>query len=126
MEKRLSLEKVTALLQAAEKIKSARNVRDDGNVSVKPDALTMLHDTMQVVCEYLPDTHRNSFNNALRNCHQYCGTYKNLKSHIRELDSQNPNFDNVAKTIKVIIPMLGNRQKAPVIKILNVIEALRS
>jgi hypothetical protein len=126
MEKKLSIEKVTALLQAVEKIKSARDVREGGNVSVRPDTISMLHDAMQIVCEYLPDTHKNNFSNALKSSHHYCGTYKNLKSHIRELDGQNPDFDNISKTVKVIMPMLDNRQKAPINKILNVLEALRN
>lgn len=128
MNNKLTLEKVTMLLQAAERIKSARNLetRDDGSVSVRTDSLSMIHDTMHIICEYLPEIHRIPFNNALKNSHRYCGTYRDLKKHLREMGGQNPDFENITKTLKVIMPMLETRQRTPMNKVINVLEALHN
>lgn len=127
MEKELSLEKVTSLLLAAQKIRAAResNVREDGNMAVKVDSLSLIRDTMQIISEYIPVTHRANFSNALRAGHHYCGAYKNLKSHFREAGNQSPDLNLLLGALRAIMPILENRHRAPISKVMNILEAIQ-
>jgi|AGTN01.2.fsa_nt_gi hypothetical protein len=90
MANKLSLENITMLLQAADKIRTAwkPELRGDGGVAVTPDRLTMIKDAMELVSGFVPEDRRLPFNNALKSCNHYCNSYcslkKAFKGHQRE------------------------------------------
>jgi len=128
MNNKLSLENITMLLQAADKIRNAGNpeLRGDDSISVSPDKLSKIKETMQIISGYLPETHRLPFNNALISCNRYCSTYCSLKKHLRGLKGQKPDVNHILSTLKVVMPMLENKQTAPLRKAVSIIEAMRN
>jgi hypothetical protein len=127
MDNKLSLEKITMLLQAADKIRNAGNLefREEGGVSVSPDKLSRIRDTMQLISGFLPETHRLSFNNALKSCNLYSNSYCTLKKHLRNLKGQDPDVNHILSTLKVVMPMLENQQTVPLRKAVSIIEVMR-
>lgn len=126
MENNLSLEKVTALLTAADKIRTASSAHREGGVSANRGITSMIGDALQIVSDFVPEPHKRPFNNALKSCGQYCGTYCSLKRHFREMRGQTLGIEHVAKTLKVVMPMLENKHKIPITKVLNALEALQN
>jgi len=127
MDNKLSLEKITMLLQAADKIRNAGSpeFREEGGVSVTPDKLLRIRDTMQLISGFLPETHRLNFNNALKSCNRYSSSYCTLKKHLRNLKGQNPDINHILSTIKVVMPMLESQQTVPLRKAVSIIEVMR-
>ena len=126
MEEKISLENITKLLLAADKIRNLRKegLREGDDVSVKPDKLSMLRETLQIVSEYVPETRKRSFGHALKSSNHYCGNYCDLKRHFREMKGQKLEFNHVLKTMKAIMPMLENNHRASLGKAVSVLEAL--
>ncbi len=127
MDNKLSLEKITTLLQAADKIRNTANSpsRGEDDVSVSLDRMSRIKDTLEVISGFLPEAHRLPFSNALHSCDRYCGTYCSLKNHLRGLKGQEPDLNHVLSTLKVVMPMLETSQMVPVRKAVSVLEALR-
>lgn len=128
MESKLSLENITMLLRAADKIRKAGSpeLREGDSVLVRPEKLSMIRDTMQIISGYLPETHKLPFKNALKSCDRYCSTYRNLKKHLREINVQEPDVSHVLTTLKVIMPMLENQQMIPLRKAVSILEAMQN
>lgn len=127
MENKLSLENITMLLQAADKIRTAWNpeLRGDDGVSVTPDRLTIIKDAMQLVSGIVPEGRRLPFNNALRSCNHYCNSYCSLKKHLRGIKGKDPDIGHILSTLKVVMPMLQSHQTVPLRKAVSIIEAIR-
>ena len=127
MDNKLSLENITMLLQAADKIRNLRSdLRRQDTLSVSLGKLSMIQEAMQIVSGYLPETHRLPFNNALKLSNNYCGTYCSLKKHMREIAGQKPDVGHVLSTLKVVMPMLENQNRVPLRKVVSILEAMRS
>lgn len=128
MKNKLTLENITALLEAADKIRNAWDpqLRSDDNMSVSPDKLSRIKDTMQLISGFVPEKQKVPFNNALKSCNQYCSSYCSLKRHLRSIKGQDPDVAHILSTLKVVMPMLQNNQKVPLRKAVSVIEAIRS
>lgn len=128
MDSKLSLENITMLLQAVDKIRNVRNpeLRGQDALSVSPGKLSTIQETMQIVSGYIPENHRLPFNNALKLCTRYCGTYCSLKKHLREISGQTPDIGHVLSTLKAVMPMLENQKKVPLRKVVSILEAMRN
>lgn len=128
MDNKLSLENITMMLQAADKIRNTGNpeLRGEGSVSVSPDRLTKIRDTLELISGFVPETHKHPFNNALKSCDRYCGTYCSLKNHFRNLKGQQPDISHILSTLKAVMPMLENQQTVPLRKVVSIIEAIRN
>ncbi|NJD03345.1 MAG: hypothetical protein FIA99_12305 [Ruminiclostridium sp.] len=128
MDNKLSLENITMLLLAIDKIRKASSpeLRKADDLSFRPDKLSMIKDMMQIISGYLPETHRLSFNNALISCNRYCGAYCSLKNHLRGLKGQEPDVSHILSTFKAVMPMLEKKQTVPLHKAIAILEAIRN
>jgi len=124
----LTLETITQGLVAVEKIRRSlgANLREDSNSAVKPDRVAVLHDALQTISEFLPAARGGSFNSAMLAGNRYSATYREIKRHLREFKGKKIDLDKVAKTMKVIMPMIGNSQKADFEKIIKIMDIISS
>lgn len=126
MDNKLSLEKITKGLQTVERIKQAfgSKPREDSKTSVKPDNLSLVRDTLQMIAEFWPDMRGGLFNEAFQQSNRYSGAYREIKKHFKDMRGQKTDISQVLKTFKVIMPVLDNRQKVNFDKIVKIIEIL--
>ena len=104
---------------------TGRSWREDGSLSVRADALSIIREAMQIVYDYIPEKHKSPFNVALKSSTKYCGSYRELKSCLREVEGTQPDLNFIMRALKSILPMLGNSQRATLGKAINVLEVLK-
>ena len=110
MDKYRKLEQITNGINAAYKIKSAGNsfTRKDSENREKKNNVDLLIQMLSVIAEYSPESQRDTFSNNLQKSTVYHNTYRNLKQHIeniqtnRQLDS-----DGLARTLEIVKPILA-------------------
>lgn len=127
MEKGLTLEKITKGLVAAEKIRDmlGKNLREEGEAAVKQDNLATVHDTFELLSEFVPAMRGGAFADALQQSSSYSKTYREIKRHVRETGRSKADLSKVAKSIRLVAPVLGNRQKLYFDKIIKIMDILK-
>lgn len=128
MENALTLENITRGLLAIEKIREmlGSNLREEGGVAVKQDNLTTAYEILRLVSEFMPAMRGGSFAEALHRSNSYSRAYREIKGHIRDTRNMKTDFKKVAKAIKVVTPILDNRQKVYFDKLVKIIDILNS
>lgn len=126
MEKGLTLENITKGLIAAEKIRDmfGKNLREEDGVAVKQDRLAAVHDTFELLSEFLPAMRGGAFTDALQKSSSYSRAYREIKRHVRETGQSKADFAKVVKSIKLVAPVLGNHQRMYADKIAKIIDIL--
>lgn len=128
MENGLTLENITRGLLGIAKIKEMlnSNLREDESVAVKQDNLTAAYEILQLVAEFLPAMRGGSFGEALQKSNGYSRAYREIKGHVRDTRNTKTDFKKVTKAIKVVAPILDNKQKIYFNKIIKIIDILNS
>ncbi len=128
MENALTLENITKGLVALEKVRGmlGSNIREDGSAAVKQDKLTAAHEILNMLPEFLPAMRGGAFTEALQKSSGYSRAYREIKGHVRETRNKKTDFSKVAKAIKVVAPILDNRQKLYIEKLIKIIDILNS
>ncbi len=117
----LTLQKVRQLYQ-----KQTREEGEDAYEYVQPDRLSLLQEILSTVANLMPQTRGISYSTAFSQCNRYSGAYRELKQHIRGLNRNKPDQNQIIKTMKLIIPILDNKQRVTVDKILKIADILQS
>ena len=103
--------------------------RDENGSStgtVHPDRLTLMYEIFTVIENFLPQARGGSFGLAFQQGSRYSGAYRELKSHIRTMGRSKPEMQHVMKTLRLVVPVLGNRQKVYLDKFIKIIEIIQS
>lgn len=131
MDNSLNIENITNSLVVLQKLKQLHRPaqRDEnGNLSgiVRPDRLTLMHEILSAIGGFLPQSRGGSFSTAFKMGSKYSGAYRDLKSHIRNMGRSKPEMQHVMKTLKLVSPVLDNRQKVFMDKFIKIIEIIQS
>lgn len=94
--------------------------------TVREDKKTTLIDILHIIAEYSPDRSGNLLSDILNRSEQYCDSYKNVKLHLNSTRNQRVNRQNFINTLSVIKPLLDNRNKVMINKVLRIYEILFS
>lgn len=117
----ITLQKVRQLYQ-----KQTR-AEEDAQEYVQPDRLSLMQEILSTVGNFMPQTRGMSYSSAFNQGNRYSNAYRELKQHIRGLN-RNRDLDQnqILKTIKLLIPILDNKQRVTVDKILKIADILQS
>lgn len=128
MENALTLENITKGLIALEKVRGilGSNIREDGSAAVKQDKLAVANEILNMLPEFLPAMRGGTFTGALQKSSGYSRAYREIKGHVRDTRNKKTDFNKVAKAIKVVAPILDNRQKLYIEKLIKIIDILNS
>lgn len=127
----MNIENITNSLVVLQKLKQLHSpVRKDekGNISgtVHPDRLTLMQEILTAIEGFMPQARGNSLGNALRQGSRYSGAYRDLKGHIRNMGRSRPDMQHIMRTLKLVAPVLDNRQKVYIDKFIKIIEIIQS
>lgn len=131
MESRLNIESVTNGLLTVQKLKQlykpAKRQEDGEDITnVRPDKLSLLQDTLTAIKDFLPETRDSSFSEAFRQGSHYSRAYREIKHHVRDIGGNRTDMAQILKTLKLVIPILDNRQKIYMDKVVKIFDILQS
>jgi len=129
MDRYQRLEQITNGINAAYKIKSAENSfrRDNSENRSKISNVDLLIQILSVIAEYSPENYRNTFSDKLQKSTVYHNTYRNLKQHIRNIQTnRHLDSDGLARTLELVKPILATDRRNLVEKMLKIHEILKS
>lgn len=131
MERRLSIDNITNGLLTIQKLKQMYRPakrQEDGEDSnyVSPDKLTLLQDTLTAITDFLPETRGSSFSEAFRLGSHYSSAYRRIKQHVRDIDGNRLDTAQVLKGLKLVTPVLSNKQRLYMDKIVKIFDILQS
>lgn len=117
----LTLQKVRQLYQ-----RQTRAEGEDAYEYVQPDRLSLMQEILSTVTNLIPQTRGVSYSTAFSQGNRYSSAYRGLKQHIRGLNRNNPDQNQILKTVKLVLPILDNRQKVTLDKILKIVDILQT
>jgi len=131
MENPMNIETITNTLVVLQKLKQMHNPaqRDENGSStgtIHPDRLALMYEIFSVIESFIPQTRNGSFGLAFKQGSRYSGAYRELKSHIRSMGRSKPEMQHMMKTLKLVVPVLDNRQKLYLDKFIKIIEIIQA
>lgn len=131
MESRLSIENVTNGLLTLQKLKQlykpATRQEDEENSSyVRPDRLSLLQETLSAITDFLPETRGISFSEAFRQGSHYSSAYRGMKQQVRDMGRSGMDSAQVLKGLKLVVPVLSNKQRLYMDKVVKIFDILQS
>lgn len=123
-----TLEHIANAFHAAHRIANLydSNINRSPGLNVSPSNVSMASETMKIICEYLPDTYKKPLSRAIEQSNLYSDTIKNMRKHLTESRGQKADINNLARTLGIIQPVLGNPHRATIGKILKIHEIINS
>ncbi len=132
MDRYAKLEQITGGLNAVNKMRKAveknnSQKRDDSPEAQRDNSMCLIKDILNVIGEYSSSTRQGgSLINAVGKCDSLSCTYKDLKNHLRTMDSRGPSGEGILKTLDLIRPALDSKSKTTIEKMLKIIEIINS
>jgi len=125
------IEDITNGLLTLQKIKrlydpEARAESEEASGNVHPDKLTLAQEILSAITKFIPQTRGASYSTAFSQGQRYSSAYRELKHHIRSMSRSTPDHNQILQGLKLVTPILGNRQKLYVDKIVKIVEILQS
>jgi uncharacterized ParB-like nuclease family protein len=135
-----NIENITNLLLTIQKIKHLyepktrsenKDSEDAGFHSasagyINPDKLSLMQDILSAVSSLTPQMRGPSYGAAFSCCNRYSNTYRELKRQIRGMNRSNFEPSRILEIMKLVTPILQNRQKVFMDKTLKIIEILQT
>lgn len=81
---------------------------------------------MEVIANYSPKEYRSSLTNTVRKCSEYTNSYRSLKRNITLSKTRGVNSDAIADVLAAMSPVVDNRGKVLISKVLKIYEILKS
>lgn len=129
MNKYQKLEQITNGINAAYKIQNARNSLNRKSPEERQETsnVDLLLQMLSVIAQYSPETHRNSLSDRLEKSTVYHDTYKNLKQHIKSIQSDRQvNSEGIVRTLEIVKPVVDKDKRSAIEKVLQIHEILKS
>ena len=131
MEKGLSLDHITSSLLTLQKLKklySSTARQEDGIDAddIQLDKLSLFRDTLTAVAGFLPETRGSSVSEAFRQGSHYCGAYRSMKQQVREINGNRLDSAQVLKSLRLVTPVLSNKQRLYMDKVVRIFDILQS
>lgn len=130
MGNQLSLDNITNTLLTLQKLRylydpKARSENRDPRY-VEPDKLSLMQELLSVASSLMPQMRGPSYSVAFSSCNQYSSTYRNLKRQIRGMSRINFDQNSILEILKLVTPILENRQRLFVDKTVKIIDILQA
>ena len=131
MGNKLNIENVTKGLLTFQKLKELykNENREEANGTdgdVKTDRLTILQETLSSINDFMPQTRGGSFGSAFRTGSRYSDAYRGIKQHIRNMNGRNIDAAHFLDIMKLVAPMLSNKQRVYMDKVVRIFDILQS
>ncbi|HHW31144.1 MAG TPA: hypothetical protein GXX20_05650 [Clostridiaceae bacterium] len=132
MDKYSVMENVANSLLAASKIRkmytpvSGDLLQAERGQSVSIQSRPQPDQIMEVIAHYSPEKYKSSLSNTVRICADYTNSYRNLKRNFTLAKNRGISSDTIASTIAAMRPILDNKSKVLVSKVLKIYEILKS
>ncbi len=129
MNKYQKLEQITNGINAAYKIKTATNSLNQRSSESGQEIsnVELIMQMLSVIAQYSPEPQRNSLNDRLQRTTIYQNTYKNLKQHLKSMQSErHVNSDGLVKTLEIVKPAISGDRRNLIEKVLQIHEILKS
>lgn len=125
------IEDITNGLLTLQKIKrlyhpEARTEGEEASENVHPDKLSLTQEILSAITNFIPQTRGASYSTAFSQGQRYSSAYRELKHHIRSMNRSTPDHTQIIEGLKLVTPILGNRQKLYVDKVVKIVEILQS
>lgn len=135
-----NIENITNLLLTIQKLKSLYEPKTRSEITnpegldsrsipteyVKPDKLSLMQDILSAVSSLTPQMRGPSYSTAFSCCNQYSSTYRELKRQIRGMNRSHFEPKRVLEILKLVTPILENRQKVFMDKTIRIIDILQT
>lgn len=130
MEKGLSLDHITNSLLTLQKLKklysSSARQEDSIDDDIQLDKLSLFRETLTAVAGFLPETRGSSISEAFRQGSHYCGAYRGMKQQVREINGNRLDSTQLLKSLRLVIPVLSNKQRLYMDKVVKIFDILQS
>ncbi len=129
MDRNQKLEQITNGINAAYKIKTATNSlnRKASENRQETNNVELLLQMLTVIAEYSPEPHRNTLSDNLEKSTVYHNTYKNLKQHIKNIQTnRHVDSEGLVRTLELVKPVLDKDRRSLIEKMLQIHEILKS
>lgn len=131
MEKKLNIENISNGLLVLQKLKQLykpENRLEGGEkqVHVQLDRLSLLQETLTSISDFLPVGRGGAYSEAFRQGNRYSGAYREIKRHVRKMDGNRLDTAQVVNSLKLVVPMLNNRQRVYMDKIVKIFDILQA
>lgn len=131
MENSLNIENITNGLVTLQKVKQLYNPeyrKRSGNDTgiVQPDRLSLLVEILSTVTNFIPMTRGGSYRSAFYQGNRYSNAYRELKKHIRSKSRASQDPVQLLQSLKLVTPLLDNKEKVYMDKIVRIVDILQS
>lgn len=131
MESRLSIENVTNGLMTLQKLKNLhkppKRQEDGEDLSyVRPDKLSLLQEILTSITNFLPETRGGRLSEAFRQGSRYSNAYRGLKHHVSAMDLNRMDSTQLLNGLKLVLPILDNKQRLYMDKFVKIFDILLS
>lgn len=118
------LEHIANGFYAAAEIRNMYNTRlhENADTSVRASSISMMDQIFDILTRYSPQRDREPLEKTARQSSIYIDTYRNLKQQLKSPETRKVNKDNFVNTLSLMKPVLSNRDKTLVDKILKLYE----
>lgn len=131
MENRLSVENISNGLITLQKLKQlykpVNRQEDSENLSpVQPDRLSLLQETLTAITDFLPKTRGSSFGEAFKQGSRFSSAYRGIKQHVRDMNGNRMDSAQILESLKLVAPILNNKQRLYMDKVVKIFDILQS
>ena len=123
------LEHIANGIYAANKIRNLRQpvFEQDSRTSVHPDSISMLREILDIIHEYIPETHKRALEDTITKSSLCNDTYKSLKEHFAAIKTRGGiDKSNLIKTLHIMKPVLNNNTQTLIEKVMKAYEIFNS
>lgn len=126
-----NIESITNGLVTLQKIRQlykpeSRAGSDEESGYIQPDRLSLIQDILSTVTNFIPQTRGVSYSNAFNQGNRYSSAYRELKHQIRSMNRNSIDQHQILQTLKLITPILDNKQKVYMDKFIKISDILQS
>lgn len=116
MKSGLTLDNITNGLLTIQRLKQPSHIY--------PDKLSLIQDTLSSVISFLPETRGLSYSEILSRCNIYSTAYRGIKHQVRDMKRGHVDISQLLSSLKLIVPLLENRQKLYMDKVVKIAEII--
>lgn len=115
-------------IHAASKIRDIykANLKEDPNSAVRASNTDIVNQVLNVIAQYAPEPYRQDVQTTVQKCCIYNDTYRNLKQHIRSTANHRMNDEEFIRTLDIVRPVVGNRERILIEKIIKIYQIIKS
>ncbi|MEN6315624.1 MAG: hypothetical protein ABFD25_15425 [Clostridiaceae bacterium] len=131
MDNKLNIENISNGLLVLQKLKQlykpeSRLDGGENQTHVQPDRLSLLQETLTSISDFFPAGRGGAYSDAFKQGSRYSSAYREIKQHVRRMDGSRLDTVQFIKSLKLVAPILNNRQRVYMDKIVKIFDVLQS